>query len=253
MSDNQKMAITQETIVLNDYGLTERRRTTSKGTKSRYTIQIRSEPLIHNFSALELGRGPAEAMKDVIVKQIKGVTAEASDATIAKRKNAARILAGATMTTTKKGKQKISSDTGASVIKRYSGGRTGLLPPNPASTALFNDSGRLSQITIMPNRAYSDDAVWEVNVPANRLDPTTFGDMAQYKAMVARLQQLVPALGSDTASLMEDDKVDQALRESIEFCLGQALTKNKALRDALRKSQWQFASQLARGFFELTL
>lgn len=251
MSDNQKMAITQETIVLNDYGLTERRRTTSKGTKSRYTIQIRSEPLIHNFSALELGRGPAEAMKDVIVKQIKGVTAEASDATIAKRKNAARILAGATKT--KSGKPKLSGDNGASVIKRYSGGRTGLLPPDPSSTRLFNDSGRLSNITIQPNRAYTDDSAWEVNVPANRLDPTTFGEKADYLHMVDLLQKYVPALGSNTESLLEDDKVDKALRESIEFCLGQALTKNKELRAALRRSQWQFASQLARGFFDLTL
>lgn len=251
MSDNQKMAITQETIVLNDYGLTERRRTTSKGTKSRYTIQIQSEPMIHNFSALELGRGPAEAMKDVIVKQIKGVTAEASIATIKKRDSAARFLAGAA--TTKKGKPKATGGVGASIIKRYSGGRTGLMPPNPASTTLFNDSGRLSQITIMPNRAYSDDAVWEVNVPANRLDPTTFGNRADYMRMVELLQKYVPALGSDTASLMEDAAVDAALRESIEFCLGEAVKRNKELRAALRKSQWEFASQLVGGFFRLTL
>lgn len=250
MSDNQKMAITQETIVLNDYGLTERRRTTSKGTKSRYTIQIRSEPLIHNFSALELGRGPAEAMKDEIIKQINKVTEVASKGTIAKREHAERILAGAPIG--KNGKVSTKGASAASVIKRYSGGRTGLTPPNQTKY-LFRDSGRLANITIMPNRAYSDDAVWEVNVPANRLDPTTFGDMAQYKAMVARLQQLVPALGGDTASLMESDKVDKALRESIELCLGQAIAKNKDLRAALRKSQWEFASQLVGGFFNLTL
>lgn len=244
------MAITQETIVLNDYGLTERRRTTSKGTKSRFTIQIRSEPMIHNFSALELGRGPADAIKDVIIKQIQGVSADASLATIKKRESAARRLAGAPKTKT--GKPKLG-DTGTSIIQRYSGGRIGLLPPAPGSTKLFNDSGRLSRITIQPNRAYADDSAWEVNVPANRLDPTTFANKADYLKMVELLQKYVPALGRDAESLLEDDRVDKALRDSIEFCLGEAAKLNKELRAALRKSQWQFAGTLARGFFELTL
>lgn len=41
--------ILQETIVLNDFGLAERRRTTSKGTSSRYTVTINAEPIIHTF------------------------------------------------------------------------------------------------------------------------------------------------------------------------------------------------------------
>lgn len=253
MSDNQKMAITQETIVLNDFAgskLMQRTRTSGSGTKSRYTIQISAEPIIHNFSALELGRAPAEAIQKVIVKQIQAVDEDASDATVRKRENSARALAGAKLTA--KGKVKAGS-AGATVVRRYSGGRTGLMPPVPGSTKLFNDSGRLSKITIMPNRAYSDDAVWEVNVPANRLDPTTFGDMGQFQAMVTRLQRLVPALGSNTLAMLETDEVDKALRESIEFCLGQALVRHKDLKAALRKSQWEFASQLAGGYLNLFL
>lgn len=240
------MAIKQETVVLNEFGLTRRTRTTSKGTKDRYTIQIQSEPIIHNFSALELGKAPAEAIKNEIVRQIRGVSETASEATRKKRQQAAAVMAGRNA----KGKGASASD--ARTVKRYSGGRSGTTLPNQ-SDKLFNDSGRLALITIQPNRAYDDDSAWEVNVPANRLDPSTFGDLGKFKEMVERLQTYVPALGGDTASLLESDKVDKALRESIELCLGQALARNKELRSALRKSQFEFASQLISGFLNVTL
>lgn len=197
------MAITQDVIVINR-GLEERRRTTGSGTKSRYTLSIESEPIIHNFSEIRLGAAPAEAIKLAIQQQIKSITEVAAPATILRRQRAARNLAGGqaeeykAMAKTAFGKKEIAAgrghllgSNGQNDLKRYSGGRIGFMPPS-GSVRLFNDSGRLADgLYVMQNVKEKN---WTINVPANRLDPTTFGDMAAFVRMVDRLRELVPAL-----------------------------------------------------------
>ncbi|KAB2910235.1 MAG: hypothetical protein F9K40_03120, partial [Kofleriaceae bacterium] len=68
--------VTQDVVMLNDFGgsLVERRtRTTSSGTKDRYTITIKAEPILNDFNGLRLGEKPAQAIRDLIVRQLKAV------------------------------------------------------------------------------------------------------------------------------------------------------------------------------------
>lgn len=230
----------QTTIVLNDFGLSERTRTSLKTGKStkRMTVQIRSEPIIHSFAPLELGKGPAEAIRDVIVDKIKNIEAVASPSTLKRREYARKRF-----------------EQGASwEMQRYAGGRIGALPP-AQSVRLFNDSGRLANITIQPNRAKSnaDEGTWEVNVPANRFSETSWnGSYAQLIAMIERLQIYVPELGNPQA-LADNIEVRKAVAASIENVLIQLNVRNRELRSALRQARIDLASQIIGGMLELTL
>jgi len=204
------MAITQDVIVINE-GFQERRRTTSTGTKSRYTITVTAEPIIHNFSAEKLGEGPAIAIRDVIVKQIKAITEVANLATIKRRQSAAKaIQAGKT-------------------DKRYSGGRMGAMAPS-GSVRLFNDSGRLADGIFV--RQNPQEKNWTINVPANRLDPSTFKSQAAFVGMVNRLRELVPAL----VNPFGDKDVIHAIEVGIGEVLIRALKKGEDLKAARDKA-----------------
>ena len=69
--------ITQETIVINDYGKSRantRRRTSKKGkTTQRVSIEIEAEPVLHVFDDRALGSDVAEAIRDHIGKAIKDI------------------------------------------------------------------------------------------------------------------------------------------------------------------------------------
>lgn len=221
------MAVTQETITLNTYGFEERRRTTSTGTKSRYTVSMKTDPIVAVFDPKELGRGPAEAMASAIKRGIQGITAIASPATRAFRVRAKKAY-----------------EAGAGwALKRYSGGRTGGKAPGGSSAVrLFNDSNRLSEgIFVGP----TPDG-WTINVPANRFDPDTFtGGVAALTAMVERLQALVPAL-RDPAELFKDPEVNQAIEDSIYDVLVNMDARVTAKRNALRKAISQRQLQLLK-------
>lgn len=165
---------TQTSIVINE-GLTERQRTTSSGTKSRYTITVDAEPILHEFSEEQLGKGPAEAIAEAIRTGIKNIT---------------EIAAPMTRRAREVGKRAV--ERGAPwAVRRFSGGRTGTKAPS-GSVRLFNDSGRLADGVVAQQNTQEKN--WTINVPANRLDPSTFKSREQFVAMVDRLRALVPAL-----------------------------------------------------------
>lgn len=183
------MAITQDVVVLNDFsgGVFERRtRTTSSGTTDRYTCTIKAEPILHDFNALRLGKGPAEAIRNLVQRQIKGIGEFAAVATREKRERAVDALArGARW-----------------AQRRYSGGRTGTTPPN-TSQRKFNDSGRLADgLEVREVRQGEGDqsvtATYVINVPANRLNPAPGGvrefTESAFGRMIEDLYRLVPAL-----------------------------------------------------------
>lgn len=186
---------TQTTIVLNDFGLEEKQRTTSRGTSSRYTVTIKADPVVINLSPKEMGRGPAEAIRQHISDGIKGIGVAAKPATIlARRKALDAYRAGAPW-----------------ALRRYSGGRTGPKPPDPTKGRAYNDSGRLADGIFV--RGSGDS--WTVNVPANRFDPDTFvGGREAMIRMVTRLQELVPGLG-DPAALMRDPAIREAIADTL--------------------------------------
>lgn len=221
--------ISQEVIVLNDFGdmrVEERQRTTGAGTSSRYTITFTGEPILHDFAADKLGKGPAEAIAELIRKQIRDVKAKASEATQLKRKYAAAALArGASWAT-----------------KRYSGGRTTNGAPGSVGggDALFNDSGRLANsVTVMQN---PKEEGFTINVAANRLRPDTFQGGA-YERMINLLRQHVPALRGGVEVLQDPTvraAIDQAQREVIVNIYKQGgAARERAIKLALSKG-WQY-------------
>lgn len=191
--------ITQDTVVINDLNglrLEQRTRTTSSGTAVRYSIGITSEPILHDLDPIKLGDGPAQAIVAVIRQQIRDIGEFASLATRARREKAEEAFAA--------GK--------AWAQKRYSGGRTGATAPNKTER-LFNDSGRLADGLFA--RENKVEKTWTINVPANRLDPTTFvGGAAALSGMFLRLRQHVPAL-ANPRTLIDSPLVIAALNRSI--------------------------------------
>lgn len=208
------MAVTQKTILLNDFGLARRERTTSRGTSVRYTVSIEAEPLVHVFDAKRLGAGPANAIAEHLRTRMQSIAATAAPATILRRKYAKSAL-----------------ERGAPwAMRRYGGGRTGVKPPRD-SDRLFNDSGRFAESIVA--RATRDNQ-WVINVAANRLDPSTFRDGEQGLArMYDQLRQYVPEFG-DPAALARVPAVQRAIGESVDQIFERALGRMYAEREALR-------------------
>lgn len=219
------MSITQETIILNEFGLSERRRTTSRGTKSRYTVSIKADAIPHIFDAQELGRKPAEAIAAAIKKGIQAIGQEASLRTQFARKYAKTAFAA--------GK--------AWAMERYSGGRTGPTPPGEGNK-LFNDSGRLAGGIYV--QAVGDES-WTVNWPANRFDPAQLG-AAVAQTMFERLQALVPALRGGEG-LASDPDVKSAIESSAADIIQTTQNQNRASSTRLAREAIGLVRQLAAG------
>lgn len=181
-----------DVMVINDYGLTRRDRLTKSGsTRSRYTVTIKSEPLVADIDPRRLTKAPAEAIAKHFRESIERISAPAAPATIAARKRAAKAFA----------------DGKSWATRRYSGGRIGAMAPNQ-SDRLFNDSGRFAKSIAVG--AIRDG--WVVNVAANRLDSKTASEAAIAR-MFELLKQHVPGWG-DPAELGNVLSVRKAVNDS---------------------------------------
>jgi hypothetical protein len=241
--------ITQDVIVLNDYA--ERRvRTTGAGTKSRVTLSIKAEPILHDLSETNLGAGPAAAIQAAIQKQIQNITEVADPATILRRRNARRLLEGGIIQenraarntwTGKKwiaeGKGHLVGVDGLATIARYSGGRTGAMPPT-GSVRLFNDSGRLAKSIFVRQNPQEEN--WTINVAANRLDESTF-TQAAFMRMLQRLYAHVPVL----ANPLKDEDVLKAITQGIGDVAIKAIEKGENLRAEIAKRRLAAVQQIA--------
>lgn len=220
--------ITQDTVVLNNpsdwAGLARRERTTSTGTHVRYSINVTSEAIVHDFGELRKAAATAQAILGVLQRGIKAITVPASPATLAKRALAAAGLARGD----------------PSYVARYTGGRTGASTPNQ-SDRLFNDSGRLADGLFV--RRNAEEEGFTINVPANRLDPRTFGGgEAAIIAMWQRLVELVPAFKGGPV-LFNDPDVRRALLEDVDAAIFVATERGKA---ALARGRSQLAMAILR-------
>jgi hypothetical protein len=213
------------TFNADDTFLAERRGTTSAGTrrKPRYSVEVRSEPLLFALDDVMLGATVTDAYAELIRKQGEAIQETASPATLKKRESAARSYAAG----------KPSS--------RYAGGRIGPMAPNQ-SDKLFSDSGRLwKSIRVAQNRT---DNTFTINVAANRLNPTLFGK--GFDAMLKRLFELVPAFDPKKAREAPE------LNEAISTAMGEMVVKAKdrAHAELLRKkAQLRKAKLEALGAF----
>ncbi len=194
--------MSDDTFVLGN-GIERRDRVTKSGaTKSRYTVSIRSEKLIFNLSEKALSKPTAEAIKKLIQERIAGISDQAAPNTIKARQVAAKAVS--------LGK--------AWAVKRYSGGKTGALPPNQ-STALFNDSGRFWRAMSAAWVGEGSAGRWVINFAANRLSPGTLDGKGGGDSVVLqiweRLKGLVPELGN--MDLIADSiPVRAAMQKSLE-------------------------------------
>jgi len=237
----------QNVVMIGTMGLEERQRTSPKGvTTNRYTVSVKADPIVHTFDAYELGRKPAEAIAKVITAAIKSIGQFAAPATQLFRQRAANEMAGIRgprsqpIGPTVKGGRVRSGGISSWVQDRYSGGRTGTKQPNQTKR-LFNDSGRLAEGIYVQGTGRVENPgphggtgnEWTINVPANRLDPSTFRSMGLFQAMTDKLLTLVPELRSIDA-LGKHPEVVQAISDGVVDVLikrGQAaIEKSQALR-----------------------
>ena len=186
-----------ETIVVINEGLESR----TRNGKTRFTVSVSSEPVLHNFGPMDLGAPVSLAIKDAIAKGIKAIGEQASAGTVAFRAEASKAFA-----------------RGANwARKRYSGGKTGAVAPGTGSQ-LFIDSGRLANgLTLRQSKS---EGKWVVYAPANRMNGSGFADQGAFIAMVNRLRELVPALRNPFA--------DQAVRDALEKTVGEVLVRKLA-------------------------
>lgn len=209
----------QRVVTINDFGLQERTRTSKTGKESvRFTVGISGSPLPHNLDPAMLGRKPAEAMADWLRNRVKTIQASVAPTTERRRKEAELAF----------------SRGFPEAVKRYAGGRMGAMAPNTQTgDRLFNDSGRFAAgISAMnpkagagalggvgPSNRVGSPAEWVINVPANRLDPTTLtgpegrSGLAALQQIYAKLVELVPEFG-DANMLVNVPSVRRAIEES---------------------------------------
>jgi hypothetical protein len=253
ITGRKQSAIAQKTVVLNDFGLEEKIRTTSRGTSSRFTVKIVATPALVVLDAKALGQAPADAIAELIRGKIRGIMTTAAPATIESRSRAKEAFRrGEPWAQKRYGGMYMPPEAG--VVGITMGKRSNRLPPmEPAQTVrLFNDSGRLAAgIVARPTR----DNAWVVNVPANRFDPVTFrGGRDALLPVIARLQQLVPELG-DPRAIAASDAVRKAIGDATDqvlfSMLGSRFMSQTKLRQALRRGQLGAARALLGGLREI--
>ena len=220
----------QERIVLHG-PFTELRRTSKRGKVSkRVSVEIESTPLVHTFDDMRLGRGPAEAIRDALTEQLKAIGLQVSRATRARRERWLR------------------DGSSESYQRRFRAPRTragtirkGSFDSEPDRANLDKwglFSGRLAEgLSVRENTALKS---FTVNVTANRLDESTFGQ--GFLAFLAKLQTLVPGF-QNPAELLKSRDVRAAINKSINDLITSAeATAAEKLRE-LRSARAQLLSR----------
>ncbi len=237
---------------------------TSGSGRQRTTVTVKSEPLVHNFNAAELGRGPALALVQYIKNSILSINEVAKPATLRARKAALDAFnhvqkqreqkatarkAKAAQKSKEPSKPRVShpkqevfsvkkparASTGSGdADRRYAGGKLGPMAPN-RSDKLFNDSGRLAYgVAAAP---VGDE--WIVNVPANRFSAETLdnGGAAALPGIMALFQRLVPMAG-----LSADIGFRNALKAASPIAKATARTRELNVQAA--QALWGIARQV---------
>lgn len=187
----------------------ERTRTLKSGkTQTRYTVEVRSEPIVHVFNDKELGRKPADVLAQILREnlQLFSFSHPVSASTMKKRRYNASAL--------KRGEKY--------ALRRYSGGRMGMREPVAGAAGWFKDSGRLIE-SLYPTHN-KDEGHYTINVAANRLDRASFGP-----GFERFLQVFHQALNTDRAA--EDRRFREAQISAVDAAIvkaGQRVEAKKA-------------------------
>lgn len=207
--------MSDDVVVLSN-NLSTLQQRTSKTGKKRMVVVFKSEPIVADLSPKALGAAVSTAIAETLREKVRGITAAAATATLAYRKRA----------------EKAFSDGKRWAMKRYAGGKIGPMGPNQGKT-LFNDSGRLVRGIV----AGATKDGWTVNVPVNRLDPTTTG-AGGVERMFARLVQLVPEFGNPEL-LMQSPRIPEAVTRGV----AAMFTKMGATVDQISEARARLVSQ----------
>ena len=194
------------------------RQRTSRTGAVRYTIDVKSEPLIYNLDPKELEQAAATAIAEELRVQVKAISAEAAPTTLRARASAAKAYAA--------GKPW--------AVKRYSGGKIGPMAPT-GSTRAFNDSGRFAASIVAMAKA----GKWVVNVAGNRLNPTQVGSVER---VFARLAELVPAFANQRL-LLQSANVRKALELGMQSMIAKAPMTYDQLSVARARALMSLAAQ----------
>ncbi len=178
-------------------------------SRDRMTMTIKSEPLVFNLDPKALGASVTGPIAEVLRERVSMISSPASEGTLRYRDRALKAFV--------QGKRW--------AVKRYSGGKIGSIPP-ARSNSLFNDSGRFARGIAVG--ATKDGFV--VNVPANRLDPTTTDGDAGVIRIWQKLVALVPELASPEM-LMNDLRVRRGIEQGVAGVITKAAATTKQLSD----------------------
>lgn len=205
-------------MVLSDYGGTSLERRTRIGKngpgKARYTVTIKSEPILVQTDPAALSAGTAHAIQEHLRRAVGAISEQVKPATMKARLSAQKALVN-------------GSNSG--VVKRYSGGKTGTRAP-ARSDRYFNDSGRF--IEGIAARLTKNGFV--INVPGNRFDPSTFngGEAAMQTNVIEKLRQFVPEF-FDAGRLLDVLSVQKAMRDSVKNALQKTTERGVELKKQL--------------------
>lgn len=211
--------------VINDFGLTARTRTFKSGArgKTRYTVTIKSEPILIQTDGKALMKRLADETAKIYQDRIRNISATVSPATMKARLSAQKAVIGGE----------------GWAMKRYSGGKTGTRAP-ARSDKMFNDSGRLLESI----RVGATPKGWVVNVAANRLNPETLnGGEAALVKIVERLREFVPEWG-DPQALGRHLDFRRAMKETTGQMLAKANERTLELKKQVFGQLWSGVMRL---------
>jgi hypothetical protein len=183
--------------------LQKRSKSGALAKRAKTSIDIKADPLLVDPDAKDSATIYAGAIRDIIQRQIRGISKRVSTATVERRERASR------------------NTTSRSYKRRYAGGRTGETPPDPNSTQWASDSDRLVNGIVVgrPRASSRFGAAVTVNVPANRLEPISFG-VSQFASFRDELRRLVPAMDADfTSDAQSVTEIRKALAEIADMTL----------------------------------
>jgi len=181
--------------------------------RAKVRVEIRADSLIVDAGAKEAVALQASAVREIIQDQMRKIPAFASPETIARRERAAR------------------NPGTRSYKRRYQGGRTGHTPPDSHSAKWGIDSGRMiNGIHVTLRTSSTGQPTATVNVPANRLEPISFG-LQRFGEFRDKLRQWVPALdGKLNATAEARAKMEAVVKEIARSVVVTSEAKYRALQ-----------------------
>lgn len=229
--------VDDDVIVTSDYsnltsgpirGRMGRERQDGSRGRARMTIEIKSEPLVHQFDEVQLGHGPAEAAAQVLAEKVRAISEPVSPTTQEDRKYKEAAY--------KRGE--------SYAVKRFTwrGNKgEGKGPHFDQGHRKFNFSGTFADSIVA--RENTTDKSWTVNVAANRLDPRTSRNATEFAVIVEALRRLVPEL-DHPERLLHDPRVKAAIDDAVENVVLNAAKLNQTLRAKLWQARFSLGGAI---------